>query len=148
MFSFLRSSAQPERLREGLLLLPAQLLPTAEPGEDGPGGCLPRPAEKGRCWMRQKNQVIWPFSQSRVGAGGVKKERKKKRLPGRFHREGLVLNEGCNKDEVICPVPQRTVHVRDSTKTRLSGLFHREGSMLETAQRPGYMVCSTEKGPC
>ena len=49
MFTFLRSSAQPELLCEGFLLLPAQLLPAAEPGEDGPTGCLPGPAEKGRC---------------------------------------------------------------------------------------------------
>ena len=33
-------------------------------------------------------------------------------------------------------------------KTRLSVRFHREGSMLETAQRPGYLACSTEKDLC
>ena len=54
-----------------------------------------------------------------------------------------MLNEGCNKDQVIWPVPQRKVHARDSTKTRLYGLFHREGSMLKTS----YQAVSTEKGP-
>ena len=110
-------------------------------------GYLAVSTEKGRCWMLQKDQVTWLFPQRRVGAGCIKKTR----LPGCFHRKGLVLNEGCNKDQVIRPVPQRRVHARDSTKTRLYGLFHREGSMLKTRlpgcfHREGSMVCSTEKG--
>ena len=87
--------------------------------------------------------------QRRVGAGCVKKTR----LPGLFHREGLVLNEGCNKHQVIWPVLQRRVHARGSAKTRLYGLFHREGSMLKTRlpghfHREGSMVCFTKKGRC
>ena len=46
-FSVYRPAAQPELVRAGLLLLPTQLLPTADPGSYEPGGGIQRAAETG-----------------------------------------------------------------------------------------------------